>query len=320
MFFTLFNLLFTKVFQEEVNKQEIEADSLSNLVMIVDETDNPISVISAQLEDQLPPLKEKWDHVRNFVRERSEVLEMVASNWSKLENENVRFDTWIQKLDKRLTEMEEAAAEIQIGSCFSSELIKRLEKMENEMALQNRYYSKRAEEGKLLIKKVGPDSLAAIEIARKLQKLTELWDACIKRVEGLGMLLSRISTLQTSDSFKSLVQASQSTGPGSNSDEDSNSQSLENGAKKKGLDSWKLKECKNAIDTFSNWLDGVETSLGIDDEESNIWENLELEEQKHLLDDTRSNLEAHQDEYNQLIKSSQQIIEDFSDRELLFTF
>ena len=284
-----------KTLQEEVQEQQVIVNSLSNMVVIIDDAGNtsqPSEGVSDDLEDQLLALGEKWAHVCRFVEERGAVLELVARNWKLLEEEEVRFRNWISKLDKRLTGMEESAEETEPSSQFVSELIKRLQRIEKEMEGQHVYYSKIADEGQKLLEHIDESSAAATEIENKLKRLTETWDETVQRMENLGNALTKAT---------SMVESSEGD-------------ALANGAKKRRLDSWKIKEWQKALEKVSEWLSQIESDLGIDDQDDAniIWDQLAPDEQQLLVEDSENLMSSKNKEVEELFAQGKQIIDDLN--------
>ncbi|RWS15077.1 dystrophin-like protein [Dinothrombium tinctorium] len=294
-------------FQNEVVKQQDVVNSLANIVFLDDSGNVNVSDSFAdELEDQLVALDEKWSHVRRFVEERGAILEQVVASWEALEEEEVKFNQWMTKLDKRLTQMEDAAEETLPGSSFTLELAKRLQKMEKELEMQHLYYSKIADEGQELLAKIDKSSPASVEIARKLERLSQVWDATIQRMDNLGLLITKLSEASPVESSIHIAAAGEKHELSSQQTTNSTATS----AKKRRLDSWRVQEWKKALDTITNWLERVEVSLGIDDESEDgslLWEQLALEEQQVLLEDTENDVEIHKHEFEELIVQGKQI-------------
>lgn len=171
-------------------------NSLSNaVVFIIDETGNSTLAKERVLEDQLIALGEKWAHVCRFVEEHGAVLELVARNWKVFEDEEDKFNNWITKLDKFLSEMEEGAAQPDTSSQIIAELIKRLQLIETEMEDQRVYCSKIADEGQKLLQHLDGSPTAASVIETKLKKLVDTWDHTVQRMENLCVALTQASAM-----------------------------------------------------------------------------------------------------------------------------
>ena len=65
------SLLFVQVFQEDLEKQQLEVNSLTHMVVVVD--DNAPDSASADLEEQLAVLGERWAAVCRWAEQRSEL-------------------------------------------------------------------------------------------------------------------------------------------------------------------------------------------------------------------------------------------------------
>jgi dystrophin len=187
-----------KHLQRQVAEQQDIINSLSNMVVIVDDK-NDENAFTA-LEDQLVALAERWAHVCRFVEDRGTSLQTIASSWQKLNDEETKFSHWLSKLDRRLSEMEDALSDTKPGSKFVLDLVKRLQKMENEMELQQTNSSNLAEEAKLLLSKLNRGSNASIEITRNLEKLTQNWDSMLQRMQLLGENLNTLSQTSYNES------------------------------------------------------------------------------------------------------------------------
>ncbi|XP_054164235.1 dystrophin-like [Oppia nitens] len=300
-----------KLLQKQLEEQQEVVNSVSNMVVISDENgENDF----AFLEDQLEALAERWRHVCRFVEDTGSNLQTIYNSWKILSEEEKKFSKWLTKLDRRLTEMEDAANETPPGSKFVLDLVKRLQKIENEMELQQTNSSNLADQAQILLAKISRGSDAAIEITRNLEALTKHWDAILQRMEQLGEALNTLSQPQSRSSV-----SSQSSSPEkkerSSSESSSNPPTPTATAKKRRLDSWRIQEWQRQLDTLSSWLERVEEALGIDtdeDEGSLLWESLAIEEQQVLLEDTEADVELRKTEFEQLIAQGKQIVEDLT--------
>lgn len=275
-----------KRFQDEVAGQQEVVNSLANFVLIEDEVGND------ELEDQLTALGEKWAHVCRFVEERGTILQSIRRGWELLVEEETSFNFWISKLDKRLTEMEDAAAETETESEFVSDLIKRLQKLEEEMEKQHVHYSEIADEGQKLLERLDRKSPAVIEVGKILERLTETWDSTVQRMENLGQALTTAASLKSARQ----TNGNSSKSPGS--------------SKKRRIDSQGVREWQRALETASTWMGRIEGDLGLDEPEqgSVVWEELAIEEQQILLEDTETAVDAKRSEIEQLIGEGRQLL------------
>lgn len=294
--------------QDEVSDQQEVVNSLSNMVVIVDEgnTDNENAFVV--LEDQLVALGERWAHVCHFVEDRGIKLHSVLMTWKLLNEEEVKFTQWLTKLDRRLTEMEEAATETKPGSKFVLELVKRLQKMEKEMEAQQTHSASLADLAQKLLGQLNRSSPAAIEITRRLESLTQQWDSMLQRMEDLGENLSVLSnTLSVDGPGKSSATAGKHELPGQQGTSETN-------AKKRRLDSWRIQEWQRAVDSVSSWFAKLEDSIGVEafeeEEESLYWDSLGIEEQQVVLENIEADIEIRKTEVEQVIQQGKQIIDD----------
>lgn len=310
------------VFQEEVKNHEGIVKSLSNIIIIIDECENPTfsnENISDELVDQLEALAEKWRHVCLFVEERGNLLEYILNIWKMLDEQEGKFNSWIVKILKRLKEIEDALVDLNPRSKFVDTLMKRLDKMEADVNAQLMYYSEILNKGKHLLEKIDERSLAAIEIRRKIDLLSSQWDLIMERMNKIGHSIRQLTQLHREPS----VGASQDNGsdggsyshiiPSDSLRPDISDDQLTEGSshKKRKLDSWKLKEWQKALDTFVVWLERCESALGVhSDDHDSIFDQLEVKEQKVLLDDTENEVDANSNELNELVSRGREIVEE----------
>ncbi|XP_073972479.1 dystrophin, isoforms A/C/F/G/H-like isoform X9 [Rhodnius prolixus] len=113
--------------QEDIKKQQVVVDSLSQFVVVVD--DNTAETHS-QLEDQLSALAERWAHICQWAEERSNKLETIIYNINELENNLFKLETWIQHQEIMLKSMEAEPA-TEIGEVLDR--IKRLQNLKHDM-------------------------------------------------------------------------------------------------------------------------------------------------------------------------------------------
>lgn len=287
-----------KRFQEEVASQQEVVNSLAGFLLVEEEGND-------EVEDQLTALGEKWAHVCRFVEERGSVLETTARGWQLLVEEETSFNSWICKLDKRLTEMEDAAAETESESEFVSDLIRRLQKLEEEMEKQHIHYSEIADEGQKLLQRLDKKSIPAIEVGRILERLTETWDSTVQRMDNLGQALTTAASLRRS----------RETNGGSRRDAGSR-------WKKRRIDSEGVREWQRALETASTWMGRIEGDLGLDEPEqgSVVWEELAIEEQQILLEDTETAVDAKRPQIELLIGEGQQLLRELDSSECRVSF
>ncbi|CAG2110939.1 unnamed protein product [Medioppia subpectinata] len=338
-----------KLLMKQVEQQQEVVNLVSNMVVINDDSnsDNDFGA----LEDQLEALAERWRHVCRFVEDTGNTLHTIYNSWKILNEEEKKFSQWLTKLDRRLTEMEDAATETSPGSKFVLDLVKRLQRMESEMECQQTNSSNLADQAQILLARLTRGSDAAQEITRNLDRLMQHWDAILQRMEQLGETLntlsqpaSRLVARQEGDLLQhwdAILQRMEQLGetlntlsqPASRSSTSSQASSPDKkeisssetsstastptttSAKKRRLDSWRIQEWQRALDTLSSWLERVEEALGIDtdDEEGSLlWESLAIEEQQVLLEDTEADVELRKTEFEQLISQGKQIVDDLT--------
>ena len=291
--------------QQEVAQQQDTVNSLSNVVVIIDGADYDSENMSNDLEDQLNALSEKWAHVCRFIEDRGRTLDIVSRNWQMLEDEEIKFNQWIIELERRLSEMEESAAELEAGSPRVTESIQHLQQLEQEVEQQHVHYSMIVEEGQKLLDHLDKPSQSFNEVNGKLERLTDVWDLAVQRMENLGLALTRAASAPAPRAQKHDLPSHSSGHAHGNSVSTSAA-----GAKKIRLDSCHVKEWQRDLENISTWLGRIEDDLGLDDEENGavVWEELAVEEQQILLEDTETAVEEKRNIVDSLIGQGKTII------------
>lgn len=290
-------LRLAQALQQEVVEQQDTVNSLSNVVVIIDGVDCDSENASNDFEDQLNALSEKWAHACRFIDERGRTLRIVCRNWQLLEDEEVKFNDWIAELDRRLLEMEDTAGDLAADSTLVAQSIQRLQQLEQEVEQQHVHYSTIVEEGQKLLDHLEKPSQSWNEVNGRLEHLTDVWDMAVQRMENLGIALTKAA----SAAAKQTKQQNQASASGKDSGASS---------KKIRLDSVHVKEWQRELENISTWLGRIEDDLGLDDEENGavVWEELAVEEQQILLEDTETAVEQKRDIVDNLIEQGKSII------------
>ncbi len=345
--------------KKELDQQLDTVNSLSSCVVVIDEDDEEGrgDEATSDFEGQLNALSEKWSHVINFIDERGSILEHITNNHNALLSEETKFNDWIEKLSKNLDEMEEMSRQEDIvnitsssspGTSVISELIRRLQSLEQEMESQHIHYSSIVDEGQKLLDFLENNSDAFQDVHNRLENLTEIWDQVVQRMENLGVALTkaakRAQSKMTATTNTNLPYANttkplppSNIRPPSNitatktaiqsevrpssanqtnfstetqSSSSSTTSSINNSNKKIRLDSWRVKEWQRELENVSTWLGRIEDDLGLDDEGNGavVWEELEVEEQQILLEDTEIAVESQRIHVDSVIEEGKKII------------
>ncbi|KAJ8003692.1 hypothetical protein DPEC_G00150960 [Dallia pectoralis] len=177
-----------KLLQEDLELEQVRVNSLTHMVVVVDE--NSEDSATADLEEKLQHLGDRWAAICKWTEERWVLLQEILLKWQHFTEEQCSFDSW-------LTQEEELVGSIQ-GSGFKEQ--------SDMMASLRRHAMVKAD---LEMKRKTMDKLCSLcqdllcsvknkEVAHKLEarleSFAQRWD---KLVQSLEMRSSQISLAVT---------------------------------------------------------------------------------------------------------------------------
>ncbi|XP_067142933.1 dystrophin isoform X3 [Centruroides vittatus] len=298
-----------KKIQKDVEQQQEVVNSLSNMVVVVDEncTDN----VYAALEDQLAALGERWAHVCRWVEERSNKLQSITPAWQQLEEEESCFVQWLQCKEQQLCDMEHSNSS---DSSVILDHVKQLQSIEKDMDIQHKLLNQITERAQRIMTNLESGCLAVMEITHKLEKLAHRWDNLIQQMENLSKKYARHEATRDLETMKTISVINQYRKHVSNKHEDNLSflSSHEGGAKKRRLDSLRVKEWQHNLEMLTQWFDKIEETLGVTEEEQNhfLWDKFPIDEQQLLLQNIEKEITSHEEEVEMVLKQGRQVIDD----------
>ncbi|XP_065533284.1 dystrophin isoform X3 [Lathamus discolor] len=182
-----------KAFQEDLEQEQVKVNSLTHMVVVVDE--NSGDRATAALEEQLQRFGNRWAAICRWTEERWVLLQDILRKWQHFAEEQCLFDAW-------LTEKEDAVREIHTtGFKDQNEMLTSLRKL---AILKGDLEMKRQMMGKL--KSLSQDLLVAVKnkaVAQKLESrlenIAQRWESLLQKVESNSKQISQtVTTTQTS--------------------------------------------------------------------------------------------------------------------------
>lgn len=307
-------------FQNEVRDHEPMVNTLTDMVIIIDECENPnysSENLTEDLVDQLEALAEKWKNVCTIVEERETTLNI----WSMLLEQEINFNNWVMKIEKRLQEIEKGVSEGQSKISFLNDCMTRLDKMKKDVEFQSDFYSEMFKEVQRKLKKINKDSKPAIRIKNKIDSLSNQWKSIMER---RNLLRNSIQDMYD-------VQNEQNKLERKSSIRSQKSRSLDQSNRKRyKLDEWRLTEWKNSVIAFVKGLKSHEEKLGIvndmnslvDSEEEQdkkrenilLIEDLDIKEQEILIDEMQTEFDVEEVEYQNQVQLGNFLIEELESK------
>ncbi|XP_029876679.1 dystrophin isoform X14 [Aquila chrysaetos chrysaetos] len=182
-----------KAFQEDLEQEQVKVNSLTHMVVVVDE--NSGDRATAALEEQLQRFGNRWAAICRWTEDRWVLLQDILRKWQHFAEEQCLFDAW-------LTEKEDAVSKIHTtGFKDQNEMLSSLRKLS---ILKGDLEMKRQMMGKL--KSLSQDLLVAVKnkaVAQKLESRLEnfaqRWDSLVQKVESNSNQISQaVTTTQPS--------------------------------------------------------------------------------------------------------------------------
>ncbi|XP_065057528.1 dystrophin-like isoform X3 [Rhopilema esculentum] len=167
-----------KKFQEDLEFQQQHVNSLSHMVVVVDESENENA--TADLEEQLAVLGERWSAVCKWTEQRWALLQDVLNNWQSYRSEERRLSEWLGEKERNLKEI----SETDLGDKMTVSLqLQQLKLLEQELTAQQ--------------SKFGDFNMAAQQVATNLdeespaiQQIQDTMEAFNKRWNNIASALN----------------------------------------------------------------------------------------------------------------------------------
>ncbi|XP_065483097.1 dystrophin isoform X10 [Caloenas nicobarica] len=182
-----------KAFQEDLEQEQVKVNSLTHMVVVVDE--NSGDKATAALEEQLQHFGKRWAAICRWTEDRWVLLQDILRKWQHFAEEQCLFDAW-------LTEKEDAVSKIHTtGFKDQNEMLISLRKiamLKGDLEMKRQMMSK--------LKSLSQDLFVAVKnkaVAQKLESrlenFSQRWDNLVQKVESSSDQISQaVTTTQTS--------------------------------------------------------------------------------------------------------------------------
>uniref|UniRef100_A0A8C1XEG9 Dystrophin n=1 Tax=Cyprinus carpio TaxID=7962 RepID=A0A8C1XEG9_CYPCA len=182
-----------KVFTEDLELEQVRVNSLTHMVVVVDE--NSGDGATAALEEKLQNLGERWAAICKWTEERWILLQKILLCWQHFSEEQLLFDSW-------LTQKEELVQTIQSsGTSDPNEVATNLRKLailKADLELKRQTMDKLCSLVQDLLTNIKSKE-AAGKLEAKLERFAQRWD---KLVQSLHLTSTKV--------FSTIVTTSQS--------------------------------------------------------------------------------------------------------------
>ncbi|VVC26815.1 Hypothetical protein CINCED_3A012694 [Cinara cedri] len=263
----------------DLRRQQLSVDSLSNLVVVIDENSFPDSV-HVQMEDELSALGERWAHICKWAEEYGVKLQTLLMKCSRITEQLSWLQSWFDSKEVSLKHME---------SKHVTEVAEILERIKQLQTLRHQMSSQQKNINHLQIKIQNlEENFLYIDDCPYSEKIETLQDRCDALVQIIEIQAQRISDA----GFEfDLISNSNAEKSDENILDDNSFDSNLNIPEVEEL-GWKRRrkggsfqedEYDNATSNLSNWLKRTQKLLD---------EPLEVEEQAALYEDIMSEIDS----------------------------
>ncbi|KAG7201714.1 hypothetical protein KM043_004438 [Ampulex compressa] len=292
--------------EQDIGAQQSVVDGMRNMVVVVDEENS--EAVYAQMEDQLSALGERWTHICQWKEERRQRLQCISNLWQNVNDDYKKLVSWLNETEITLKQMEANPAS-EIGEVL--ERIKKIQVLKMEMDVnQKKLTSLQESIQELDGQGSSPECVSTLE---KLENLQDRWEAVGQIMEVQSQ---RISSSGFEFDLKSERETTVITGNEWMSEsimsiaykeEIPATSTPHSDSKKRRVDTSTKHEFESALLHLYKWLDYVDLEIG---RSEGVFDELSVEEKKVVYEDTVTDIESHQGEYNKVLELGKQLVEE----------
>ncbi|XP_049425588.1 dystrophin isoform X1 [Epinephelus fuscoguttatus] len=183
-----------KLLQEDLELEQVRVNSLTHMVVVVDETSGDSA--TAALESKLQVLGDRWAAICRWTEERWILLQEILLKWQHFTNEQCLFDSW-------LTQKEELVRSIKTSNLKDqAEMVaclRRLATVKADLEVKRPTMDKLCSMSQDLLSSVKNKEVAN-KLEARLDSFAQRWDRLIQSLEmSSSQLSSAVSVAQQSE-------------------------------------------------------------------------------------------------------------------------
>ncbi|XP_078415979.1 dystrophin isoform X2 [Cetorhinus maximus] len=190
-----------KVLQEDLEQEQVRVNSLTHMVVVVDESNGDNA--TAALEEELQILGERWAAICKWTEERWVLLQEILFKWQYFTEEQCLFDAW-------LMEKEESVNKVQTtGFRDQNEMVANLRKLailKGELEMKRQIMDKLCALCQDLLITL-KNKVVAQKLQARLEEFAQRWDDLVQKLENNSKQMSQsVTTTQTSLTQTTLME------------------------------------------------------------------------------------------------------------------
>ncbi|KAK7085433.1 hypothetical protein SK128_001326, partial [Halocaridina rubra] len=303
--------------QSDLEKEQTNINSLSNMVVVVDEASS--DTVYSTLEDELNALGERWAHICKWAESRWETLQTLVVYWQPLSQGMTKLSQWISEKETLLRQVESNPSTEQEHILKQASM---LQVLQAEMEMQQRCFEHIQEQSGKVVDHLPEDSPIRETIAVDIENIQDRLDCLVSIVDAQTQRLAANGI----DITKVVV-------PGNNEDVVSSStttishegstvvtkiittkvvttETVEvegSGIKRQKLEGGSQEDFTVALHQLGGWMDSIEEKI-----KPRPLEELTLEQLMLLIQQLESEMECQKDEYQKVVSLGQSAISETS--------
>lgn len=164
----------------------------------------------------------RWTEICRFVDDRNAKLKKAESIWKLLALEGHQLLQWLEKVERSLSEVSEAArniVDVQSEKAFLQKLLYRSDKIDHEIKSKQSFYTCLENRVRDDIEKFDdPCSMLVIELEKKLEDMQDSWNTMMNRKRMLDYTLQALSNPEPVEQAKCMIPLPDPITPTSNTD------------------------------------------------------------------------------------------------------
>ncbi|XP_048577310.1 dystrophin isoform X2 [Nematostella vectensis] len=160
-----------KKFQENLEQQQQKVNSLTHMVVVVE--DNAAENVTADLEEQLAVLGERWSGVCRWTEMRWSILQEVLSNWQEYRDEEKRLAAWLMEKEREIEDLKT----VDLSSLDDVRTnLEQLVALEQEMEAQQATFGTFNLAAERVAEHLDEDSDAVMNIQDRMEDFNDQWN------------------------------------------------------------------------------------------------------------------------------------------------
>ncbi|XP_063954064.1 dystrophin-like [Lytechinus pictus] len=171
--------------QEDLEKQQRQVNSLSHMVVVVDES-SPENA-TAVLEEQLTSLGERWASVCQWTEQQWSVLQDVQLQWQRYVDAQRQFEAWLSKAESSLAIMRLTQPH---SDTDAMEMLKKIKALEQELELQHGEFGRLNTLAQNIVQHLDEDHPGVSNIQTALEEFSQRWDSIVQQMENQSKVVA----------------------------------------------------------------------------------------------------------------------------------